>query len=491
MYYSVLLPLNLDWLPVYESDVELRRGQRVLVEFSHKEYVAVVYAIADRAAARGANILQVKSLLPDSADVFESELHLWEFISQYYLCTLGQVYAAAYPKYKINSDFPKKRKKTVQDSIRIAEPETVSPSKPVLYIAPQRLDYYMEQTKKSIESGRSVLILIPEIGYSQGYETAFEAEFGKNFTFYNSRTTPAQKRKISQTLREGAVPQVIMGTRSALFLPFKHLGLVIVDEEQDASHKQTEPSPRYNARDVAAVLADTLQAQLILGTFTPSLESLYNCNTGKYVYICQDTDKPTCKVQLIDIPTEKRKWGMDGDYSRKMQKAVERSEGQVNVIRAYSSEEEVSTYLTQRFPGREFKIQTLQAAKKDFSEYGLTIVLNGEAALDAEDFRSDEKALQLFRRIASSSKELVIQCKSAELPVFKAINDLQFENSLLAERQNFNYPPFTRMVSVKDRKSGQTVTVKFLEKDSALKENKRKLAIQYGTLYILDVDPMN
>lgn len=492
MYYSVLLPLYLDWLPVYESDAELRRGQRILVEFSHKEYVGVVYAIADKASAHGAKILTVKSLLPDSADVFESELHLWEFISQYYLCSLGVVYAAAYPKYKINADFPKKRKKANATN---ETPQVVAkdftPSHPVLHVAAQRLKYYLEQSRKTVENGRSVLILLPETGFSEGYQPAFEAEFGKNFTFYSSQTTPAKKRQLSQVLRESLVPQVIMGTRSALFLPFKHLGLVIVDEEQDPSHKQTEPNPRYNARDVATVLADTLQAQLILGTFTPSLESLYNCISGKYLYDYEPTDPSFCKVQLIDIPAERRKWGMDGDYSRKMQKAVESSTGTVNIIRAYTSEEDTVKYFSERFPGRDFKIQTFQAAKKDFSEYGLTVVLNGEAALDPEDFRSDEKALQLFRRIASCSKQMVIQCKSPEHPVFQAINVLHFEDKLLEERKKFNYPPYSRMVAIKDRKSGQTIDTKLFEKDASLKENKRKLALQYGTLYILDVDPIN
>lgn len=490
MYYSVLLPLNIEWLPVYESDTDLRRGQRILVEFAHKEYVGVVCAIADKSAARGATILPVKALLPDSADVMESELHLWEFISQYYLCSLGLVFAAAYPKYRINSDFPKRKKKSPSTgTVTENTPAAAAPGRPVLYIAAHRLDYYLECSRKSIENGRSVLVLLPETGYSEGYKPAFETEFGKNFTFYNSQTTPAQKRRISQILREGTVPQVIMGTRSALFLPFRHLGLVIVDEEQEPSHKQPEPAPRYNARDVAVVLADILQARLVLGTLTPSLESLFNCNAGKYT--CENHDDTICKVKLIDIPAEKRKWGMDGDYSRKMQKAVEQSTGTVNVIRAYASEEDVVKYFSERFPGREFKIRTFQSAKKDFSSYSLTVILNGEAALDSEDFRSDEKALQLFRRIASCSEQMVIQCKSPKMPVFQAINNLQFEASLLGERQKFNFPPYTRMVAVKDRKSGQTVDFKLFEKDATLKENKRKLALQYGSLYILDVDPIN
>ena len=143
---------------------------------------------------------------------------------------------------------------------------------------------YIELIKEQIKLNKQVLILVPEIGLTtqliERYKQHFESEIG----VYHSRYNDNQRAEVWQNIRSQNT-KIVLGTRSSIFLPFEDLGLIIVDEEHDPSYKQNEPNPRYNARDTSIYLSHLYNANVILGTATPSLESYYNCLQNKYKLI--------------------------------------------------------------------------------------------------------------------------------------------------------------------------------------------------------------
>ena len=481
--YNLLLPLKLDWLPVYSCDSELRIGQRVEVNFSGRNYTAVVIRKSEETPDRGYRVLEVGTVETGLADISERELKLWKFISEYYLCTLGEVYMAAYPKYKVKSE---KSRNSKSDAVAPKTPAR-SCGKPVLYRAASRTDYYRENISRCLADGYSALVLVPEVEFALNLKQELGEEF--EAVVYDNALTAAKKRKLAEKLRTGEKPMVVIGARSALFLPFGRLGLVIVDEEQESSYKQPEPAPRYNGRDVACVLASIHGAQLVLGTFTPSLESLYNCKIGKYSLV-DGGSETDCTVEVVDINAERRKRGMVGDFSRKLLSRIRKTDGQVSIIRSYSTEQSVCEFFEKEFPEKDPQILTAQAAKKMAGRSALMAVLNADSLFDSQDFRSDEKALQLVRSLSLHSDVLVVQCTLPAHPVYSAISDISFEDKLLTERKQFRMPPFTRIVDIKDRKTGMLVDRKILKRDASLSEQKSRLQMQYGALYIIDVDPL-
>jgi primosomal protein N' (replication factor Y) len=146
-----------------------------------------------------------------------------------------------------------------------------------------KTEIYINQIHKCLSQNQDVLYLIPEIAMSVQLISRLEKIFGNRLIVWHSYLTKTTKRqnyaRMSLLNRESLV---VLGTRSALFLPYVNLGLVIVDEEHDSSYKQTEPAPRFHARDTAIVLAHQNSARVILGSATPSIESFYNATSGKY-----------------------------------------------------------------------------------------------------------------------------------------------------------------------------------------------------------------
>jgi primosomal protein N' (replication factor Y) len=126
-----------------------------------------------------------------------------------------------------------------------------------------------------------VLYLLPEIALTAQIIRRLQKHFGGHVAIYHSKFNDQERVELWQRIRTGAV-QVVLGARSAVFLPFQSLGLVIVDEEHDASFKQQEPAPRYHARDTAIYYASLFKAKVLLGTATPSVETYHNCKLGKY-----------------------------------------------------------------------------------------------------------------------------------------------------------------------------------------------------------------
>ncbi len=150
-----------------------------------------------------------------------------------------------------------------------------------------KTEIYIKLIEEQLAQGKQVLYLVPEIGLTAQLINRLKRAFGDQAGIYHSKFNDAERVEIwFHVLNESQKNyQVILGTRSAVFLPFRRLGLIIVDEEHETSYKQFDPAPRYHARDVAIVLAQIHQVPVVLGTATPSFESYFNARTGKYALV--------------------------------------------------------------------------------------------------------------------------------------------------------------------------------------------------------------
>ena len=140
---------------------------------------------------------------------------------------------------------------------------------------------YIKQIEKIVAEGKQVLYLLPEITLTAQIIRRLQLYFGGNIAIYHSKFNNNERIEIWNKIKTGEL-KIILGARSALFLPFKDLGLIVIDEEHDPSFKQQDPAPRYNARDAAVYYASLFNAKVLMGSATPSLESYYNAQKNKY-----------------------------------------------------------------------------------------------------------------------------------------------------------------------------------------------------------------
>ncbi len=159
---------------------------------------------------------------------------------------------------------------------------------------------YVKLIQEQMEQGKQVLFLLPEIALTSQIVKRIRKFFGEACISYHSKYNDQEKVEIWQKVKEGRY-QIIIGARSAVFLPFKDLGLCIVDEEHESSYKQHDPAPRYHARDAAMVLAKLNNCKTILGSATPSLEVYYNAQQQKYGWV--KLDKRYHEVALPSVET--------------------------------------------------------------------------------------------------------------------------------------------------------------------------------------------
>lgn len=145
-----------------------------------------------------------------------------------------------------------------------------------------KTEVYIHLIQEQLQQGKNVLYLVPEIALTTQLTDRLRLVFGDRLRVYHSRFSDAERVEIYHSIRCATEPYIVVGARSAVFLPLQNLGLIIVDEEHEASYKQAEPSPRYHARSVAVVMAQHLGAKVLLGSATPSVESYYNTTIGKY-----------------------------------------------------------------------------------------------------------------------------------------------------------------------------------------------------------------
>ena len=375
-YIQVILPLRLEWEPCYRlpEDVHVDIGDRVRVRFANQEYVGAVSAVDVQPQTDEKRILPILSLEEGLPKVLPDEIKFWRAVSDYYLCSIGEVYKAAYPALKIDQEevearikerletrlerLRDKERKARRDDTRErykAEIEALEAQlrgeKPALESVPVALspaqetaaaaarkafaagktvllhgvtgsgktEIYMKLAQETLAECRSVLFLVPEIALSRQLEDRIAAVF-PDVRVFHSGVTAARRAQVASFVRI-TDHYLVLGTRSALFLPHHNLGLIIVDEEHDTSYKQDAPAPRYNARESAIMLGVIQKAHVILGSATPSLESLYNAETKRFVKV--DLKErfhagEEAEIRIIDTVAERRKRGMTGSFSRKL-----------------------------------------------------------------------------------------------------------------------------------------------------------------------------
>ena len=183
---------------------------------------------------------------------------------------------------------------------------------------------YVELAQEVMAGGRQVLYLLPEIALTTQVIERLRQIFGDKIIVSHSKLSNAERVEVWKAVRSGQ--GMVVGARSAMFLPFINLGLVVVDEEHDASYKQVDPAPRYNARDAALVLARMLRAQIILGSATPSFESYYNTQRGKYKLVSMPLrigDAVLPVTEVVDLKAYQRKRQMKHEFSPPLIEAIE------------------------------------------------------------------------------------------------------------------------------------------------------------------------
>jgi len=195
-----------------------------------------------------------------------------------------------------------------------------------------KTEIYIHLIKQALEGGSQVLYLLPEIALTTQIVQRLKKVFGISMGVYHSRFSDNERVEIWRGVLNGTL-KFIIGVRSSIFLPFDNLGLVIVDEEHDASYKQQEPAPRYNARDVALVLGQLHFAKVILGSATPSLESFFQAKQGKYGYIALSQrygEAQMPQIVLADMHEARIKKTINGEFSqvllRHIAEALDRKE---------------------------------------------------------------------------------------------------------------------------------------------------------------------
>ena len=397
-YIQVILPLRLEWEPCYRlpQGVLVDVGDRVRVRFANQEYVGAVSAVDVQPQTDENRILPIFALEEGLPKVLPEEIKFWRAVSGYYLCSIGEVYKAAYPALKIDQEevearikerlenrlerLKEKESKARRDDTREryraeieaveaqlrgekpnreSTPVTLSPVQETAAAAARKAfaagktvllhgvtgsgktEIYMKLAQETLEQGRSVLFLVPEIALSRQLEDRIASVF-PDVQVFHSGVTAARRAQVASSVRTSD-NYLVLGTRSALFLPHHNLGLIIVDEEHDTSYKQDAPAPRYNARESAIMLGVIQKAQVILGSATPSLESLYNAETKRFVKV--DLKErfhagEEAEIRIIDTVAERRKRGMTGSFSRKLLEEISNTLDageQVLVLRARRS----------------------------------------------------------------------------------------------------------------------------------------------------------
>ena len=513
MYYvQVILPLRLGWEPWYSSSAPLSPGTRVRVALAGREYVAVVSRIGEPDIDRS-RIQPVIGTEDSLEQITPGEIQFWHFIADYYLCTVGEVYKSVYPAGRTAVEERRSNSRTPsiesgvgaarlspagkQDLVSVLE--ALGQHLPVLVRGAAREALYASLVRRTLADGADVLLLRPG-ARKPGY---------------------VRLRELSRSVRSAA-PTLAEGHRSLLFLPWRKLGLIIVDEEQDPSYKQ-DSAPRYNARDAAIALASACGAGIVLGSPAPSLESLYNVGAGRYLQVnMQDSAAPVGpgpEPVLIDITAERRKRGLSGRLPYKLMTALREaaSKGKrILLLYPWPDWRDSEIEFREAFPDNRFKFaRTGTVSAAEIARAGLVTVMDADALLSKGDFRSDERAFATLRRICSGcTGELYIVGRDLERPVFQAIaqGKTDISSQLLNERRAFGYPPFTRLVELRINDTNESRRAKmsaelsrrtgglqvFLPKDKNLKRAKEGLKravtqfeseFHYTGHIIIDVDP--
>ena len=465
LYINVILPLKLGWEPFYAlpQDVSVEVGDRVLAPFAGKPYLGVVSAVDSQP---GPEIRQIKEIYgkqehKDKISLYEIEF--WRMLASYYMCSIGEVYKAAYPSVKDETVRPRKkdavflepaeRAYDMPDQAKEICKQLIHSKKPILLSTPWDKSIMQNRCLQTIKDGGNVLWLVPEVKMTKALEEEMRKLAGSRLIVWGSNISPSRKREAARTIRSGK-PYVVLGTRSSIFLPFKDLKLVIVQEEHELSYKQSSPAPRYNGRDAAVMLAKVHGSDIILESPDPSFESCFNALGGKYESHIKRLASDM-EWEIVDIGAEIHKNGMVGDVPKRLLERIRRNKGAKIAIykpfkAAFPKAEELSSIFNKELGYCPFITEDL-IAKPIPEGMELLAVFGSDAMLGKNGFRSDENLIHTVMaaviQAGPSLRSVFIPAKASGHPVFGALVSGNI-SPLLSERRQFGYPPFTRMVDI-------------------------------------------
>lgn len=200
-----------------------------------------------------------------------------------------------------------------QKALEAIESLFASDSKPVLLhgiTSSGKTEIYIKLIEKTISEGRQVLFLVPEIALTTQLTRRLEKIFGDTLLVYHSKLSDQERAEVYKDVQSNEHYKIVLGVRSAVFLPFRNLGLVIIDEQHDSSYKQQEPQPLYNAVSCAIMLAIDYKAKVVMGSATPSIEGYYNAVAGKWHLVelmsrYKEIEPP--HIEVVDMKVERKK----------------------------------------------------------------------------------------------------------------------------------------------------------------------------------------
>ena len=678
MFADIILPLPLDGVFTYSVPQSLEgqviRGVRVLVPLGrNKTYVGIISEVHDK-KPEGYQTKDILQVLDSCPILLDAQLHLWQWIADYYMSPIGEVFKAAFPAGLKAEDGYRPRTETYielsqkfrnEAAIHVAlnmlqraskqltafidylalsgwdkdepqeitrdellnqghslptltalvkrgllqtyerevgrlnlggEPcfEKIKPLSQVQQDAFNKIQFsflkknvtllhgvtssgkteiYIHLIRQTLEQKKQVLYLLPEIALTVQMMERLQRVFGNRLGIYHSKYSDAERVEIWQKQLSTHPYDVILGARSAVFLPFQDLGLVIVDEEHETSYKQQDPMPRYHARSAAIMLAQMFGAKTLLGTATPSLETYHNAKTGKFGIVelfqrYQGIELP--EIQIVDIKDLQHRKMMNGPFSpillSKVREALERGEqvilfqnrrGYAPVVeckqcgwvphcqhcdvsltfhrhlnqlschycgytyqvptecpncgcihlqtRGYGTEK-IEAEVHDIFPeariarmdldttrsrqayeriigdfssGRTNLLIGTQMISKglDFDKVSVVGILNADSMLNYPDFRAYEHAFMMMSQVGGRAGRrgkrglVILQTKSPDLPLIQQVvhNDYAaFYRLLIAERQQFKYPPFYRLIYVflkhRDDRTVETASIEMVSR---------------------------
>ena len=658
MFVNVILPLPLDGVFTYSVpqslEEQVKMGVRVLVPLGrNKTYVGIISEIHDM-KPEGYQTKDILQVLDSFPILLDTQLRLWQWIADYYLSPIGEVYKAALPAGLKAEDGYRPRTETYIDlspkfrneaALHVAlnmlqravkqqaafidflalsgwdknepqeitrdellnqghtlptvtalvkrgllqtyerevgrlnhggEPcfENIKPLSQVQQDAFNKIQFsflkknvtllhgvtssgkteiYIHLIWQALEQKKQVLYLLPEIALTVQMMNRLQRVFGNRLGIYHSKYSDAERVEIWQKQLSSHPYDVILGARSAVFLPFQNLGLVIVDEEQETSYKQQDPMPRYHARSSAIILAQMFGAKTLLGTATPSLETYHNAKTGKYGLVelfqrYQGIELP--EIQVVDVKDLQHRKMMNGPFSpillNKVREALERGEqailfqnrrgyapmveckqcgwvphcqhcdvsltfhrhlnqltchycgytyqvptecpncGCIHLQTVGYGTEKIEAEVHDIFPEARIARMDLDTTRSrqayeriisdfsaghtnlligtqmlskglDFDKVSVVGILNADMMINYPDFRAYEHAFMMMSQVSGRAGRkgkrglVILQTKSPELPLIHQVvqNDYaSFYRSLIAERQQFHYPPYYRLIYV-------------------------------------------
>jgi primosomal protein N' (replication factor Y) len=345
MFAEIILPASPVGLFTYavppELESQVSSGCLVSVPFGKtRRCTGIVYRITPTApSAYAGSIKSVEGVIASESLIRPGQWRLWEWIARYYFCSWGEVSRNVLPavvRSKENPPVRPRKAKADPTPVELKALHVLNERQQEAYrqigrcflakdvcllhgvTASGKTEVYTHLMQDTLNAGRQVLYLLPEIALTTQITTRLRQFFGHRLGVFHSKISDRERVQVWNKLLSDDGYSVILGVRSSIFLPFRDLGLVIVDEEHEPSYKQQDPAPRYHARNAAIVLATQHRAKVLLGSATPSVESFYNAKNGKYGYVCLDKRFENAELPAVipvDVKELRRKKIMKSIFS--------------------------------------------------------------------------------------------------------------------------------------------------------------------------------